>query len=309
MKKLTLSIVGLLGLAILMSFTFPNKKKKIPAPENFSYIPSGHYITYENEKEKKVSLPGFFMSNGEVTNLQYKEFLADLGKEGRTEDLEKARIQKEKWVTEDSYSYSEPLVKTYHSHPAYDNYPVVNISKAGAELYCQWLTKKWKENTDRPKGTKDLELEFRLPKHNEWVYAAKGGHDLAPFPWGGYYVRNAKGCLLANYRRVDETKIKYNHEKKEYEVLQKGNRMGRAGELNDVSYFTSPVISYHPNDFGLYNMSGNVSEMLLEGGTKGGSWGSSGYYIQIDAEEEFPNLKGEASRYVGFRPVAIAKIK
>ena len=64
--------------------------------------------------------------------------------------------------------------------------------------------------------------------------------------------------------------------------------------------YTAPVDSFDPGANGIYNMSGNVAEMLLEkGATKGGSWGSSGYYVRIDAEDEFQGM--ESSPYVGFR--------
>ena len=55
-------------------------------------------------------------------------------------------------------------------------------------------------------------------------------------PWGGYYVRNSKGCLLANFKP------------------------GRGNYREDGGEHTVPIDSYFPNDFGLYNMAGNVSE-------------------------------------------------
>ena len=78
--------------------------------------------------------------------------------------------------------------------------------------------------------------EFRLPFETEWEYAARGGHDLAPYPWGGYYTRNAKGCLLANFKP------------------------GRGNYVEDGGQYTVKADAYFPNDFGLYNMAGNVSE-------------------------------------------------
>jgi sulfatase modifying factor 1 len=42
--------------------------------------------------------------------------------------------------------------------------------------------------------------EFRLPIEYEWEYAARGGRIASPYPWGGPYMRNTKGCLLANFK-------------------------------------------------------------------------------------------------------------
>lgn len=306
MRKYSLLFVGLLGLAVLMSFTFPNKKKKkkVPAPPSMQYIPSGTLHERTDDGKKETSIAGFFMMEVEVTNDFYKEFLADLEKQERTEDLKIAKVQTEKWAQ--GSGYNEVFVENYFQHPAYADYPLVNISKEAAELYCKWLTEKWKANENKPKSLENLEIEYRLPTKTEWMYAASGGHHLAPYPWGGYYLRNAKGCYLANFRRVDESKIKYNQATEEYEVLKHSSK-GKVANLNDFAGITAPVRSYFPNDYGLYNMSGNVSEMLHDGGTKGGSWGSSGYYMQIDAEDEFTNLNGEAHRCVGFRPVAVIK--
>ena len=69
--------------------------------------------------------------------------------------------------------------------------------------------------------------DFRLPTEHEWEYAARGGHDLAPFPWGGYYIRNAKGCLLANFKP------------------------GRGNYPEDGGLYTVKADAYFPNDYGL----------------------------------------------------------
>ncbi len=308
MRNVFVMVLGIGFLALAMSFAYPNKKKKkVASPPGMVYVPSGKLLEYENKEVKSLDVKGFFMADVEVTNLSYKEFLADLGRDGESEALEMARIQDEEWVSESEEL--EPLKEYYSSHVAYEDYPVVNVSRAAAELYCKWLSEKWESMEKKPKGLEMVQLEFRLPTKEEWMFAAKGGHDLAPYPWGGYYLRNAKGQFLANFRRVGENNIKFNRKTGEFEVLldKDASRVGKAGQLNDAMYFSAPSRSYFPNDYGLYNMSGNVSEMLHDEGTKGGSWGSTGYYVQIDAEEEFPDLNGAASKYVGFRPVAVIK--
>lgn len=100
---------------------------------------------------------------------------------------------------------------------------------------------------------------FRLPTEAEWEYAAYAlvGNTIGErireekmWPWAGHAVRNPEekyiGMMLANYKRG------------------RGDNMGIAGRLNDNADVTAPVYSYWPNDFGLYNMAGNVSEWVMD---------------------------------------------
>lgn len=281
---------------IFSSFILDKKPKhpfgrKFKVPKTYVYIPSGEL--YKNPDHKIKVLP-FFMSSTEITNQQYNEFLADLKQQGKTEAYEIAQQHPDKW-RERPHFYGEPFVNHYPTHPAYNEYPVLAISKEGAELYCQWLTEKLQPNY--PKH----EIKFRLPTENEWEYAARGGHQLAPYPWGGYYLRNAKGCFLANFKTIGTGNIHTNRKTNEYEVI--------VGHLPAKIAMPVTVKSYFPNDYGLYNMVGNAAEMLSTKSTdgkgnrtKGGCFDSTGYDIKIDAADEFEGWT-EPSPFIGFRTI------
>ncbi len=90
------------------------------------------------------------------------------------------------------------MTKRYFSHPAFGNYPVVGVNWNQATAFCEWRTKYLNAYLDKSKMAN--ESPFRLPTEAEWEYAARGGRSQSMFPWGNYYLRNKKGCLLANFK-------------------------------------------------------------------------------------------------------------
>lgn len=315
-KSLAVCVSFLLCLPLLFAFIKKDKpQKKLPKVfrEHYKYVPNLSYTLqpefeqlekkWESEtKSKTVSTKHFYCSQTEVSNLQYREFLESLKSQGRSEDFQVAQIDSLMW--QEKLQYNEPYVEYYHNHPAYNDYPVVNISHEGAKLYCNWL-----EGVLNASSEDGLEYKVTLPTRNQWIAAAKGGYELSPYPWGGPFVRNVSGKLLANFMYVGAENVRKNKESGELEVCTNNgivSFMGVAGQLNDNPDITAPVTSYNPNNFGLYNMSGNVAEMVQEEGIAcGGGWRSPGADIRCVSTMEYDGPQTD----IGFRPIIEILVK
>ncbi|MFC5282274.1 SUMF1/EgtB/PvdO family nonheme iron enzyme [Pedobacter alpinus] len=210
------------------------------------------------------------------------------------------------WISDFTYAQNDPMAKGYFSHPSFANYPVVGVTWEQAKAFTVWrsrLNESYKNSKNLP-----ARLDYDLPTEAEFEYAARGGRIATSYPWGGPYIRNAKGCLLANFKP------------------------GRGNYIDDGGAFTVYVKSYFPNDFGLYNMAGNVAEwtssIYSDAATayvstmnpsfnkavkkgdpdynkkrvvKGGSWKDIGYFLQNSAKSyEYPD---SARSSIGFRCV------
>ena len=275
----------LFAIAILITFSFTFKNKKFKGPEGFVFIPSG---TVTVDSDSKYSCAAFWMSDHEVTNKEYRDFLKSLKKSGKTGEFENALPDTLQWLKVEGDL--DAMANTYFWHPAYDNYPVVNISKEGVQEYCEYITQKYRAIYG------DVIQDFRLPTRMEWMYAASSGKSNQIYPWGGSKLRNEKGEFLANFRPIGDQNITMS----ESGPVVVSDSLFTSELFLDGGFYTVEVQSYEPNDFGLYNMSGNVAEMVAkEDIVVGGSWYSPGYDIRIQSKKSFDG----PSPFVGFRPV------
>jgi len=226
----------------------------------------------------------------EVSNLEYRNFLGYL-KSKDASLAEKYKVDTTKWITE--LRYQEPMAKYYHSHPAYNNYPVVCVSYEAALAYCDWLTEQYNADAKR----KFKKVKFVLPGEEEWVSVANGGNKNRMYPWGNYYLRNRTGEFLCNFKRLGDQSITFNKQSNKYEVVPQYEAMN--GGLNGSIIYTAVVNSFQAvAPYGIHNMSGNVAEMISEKGTaKGGSYNSPGYDVRIESKMNY----SDASPEVGFR--------
>ncbi len=252
-------------------------------------------LDYSSEDLDEMYYEGDMMLNGkrelDTKQYEYKYQWIDWKKAAhdKTSSVRSNLIEEESveifpdtlvWIRDFAYSYNEPYTRNYFWHPSFDDYPVVGVNWKQAKAFTHWRTQLW--NSFRGEAEPNSE-EFRLPTESEWEYAARGGREMAPYPWGGYYVRNAKGCLLANFKP------------------------GRGNYPEDGGLYTVKADAYFANDYGLYNMAGNVAE-----------WTESAYHpnayshvhdlnpdLKYDAKEDDPaNFKRKVIRGGSWKDVA-----
>ena len=125
------------------------------------------------------------------------------------------------------------------------DHPVVCVSWEDARAYTTWLTAK----------TGSL---YRLPSEAEWEYAARAG-TVTPFYWG---VSGDRDCTHMNGGDRSLMKSFPALEKAIAAALAKGESGARVIDCEDGSAFTSAVKGYDPNRFALYDVTGNVWELV-----------------------------------------------
>ena len=203
------------------------------------------------------------------------------------------------WIKDYNYSYNEPMHNDYFWHQAYGDYPVVGVTWSQAKAFSAWRTL-YKNSYQKSRRRQQIN-SFRLPSEAEWEYAARGGLESATYPWGGPYTKNDRGCFMANFKPL------------------------RGDYAADQALYTVEAKSYEANGYGLYNMSGNVSEWVdssydpssydfssnmnpnvnetgnLRKVLRGGSWKDIAYFLQVGSRDY--EYADSARSYIGFRNV------
>lgn len=280
---LSISAISLIGFQSLQNSEKSDKTIQKNLEKEFAYVPSGNVFV----DAKIASVQSFYMLKTEVSNIQYGEFLKDLLSKGEKEKYAIAQIDSLKWNTTNSMNMA--YATYYHKHPAYQEYPVVNVTYDAALLYCEWLTAKYKEMYGSDK------FVFRLPTKEEFIRAGRSDNEYVNYSWGTNSLRNKDGKIQCNFLQIGPESIHRDEETKELKIIP-------VYELVDAGNYDilAPAKSYWPNQFGIYNLNGNAAEMINQKGiAMGGSWKNTGYDVRLESQNAFE----EANPSTGFRVV------
>ncbi len=212
------------------------------------------------------------------------------------------------WIRDFAYTYNEPFTLKYFSHVGFDDYPVVGITWKQAKAFCNWRTDLKSAYNSRLNETPAH--DYRLPTETEWELAARGGLQNAVYPWGSYYTRSDIGCFVANFKPL------------------------RGNYVADSPSTTTTMMTgtFDPNNYGLYDMAGNVAEwtssaffesaynvindlnpeiqydakpddppVMKRKVIRGGSWKDIAYFIRTSTRSY--EYQDTAKSYIGFRCV------
>ena len=285
---------------------------------------NGKYI------QKLVEVPGcvqidsnLFADSREVRNIDWREYQYWMGRVFWEEGIQNTLPDSSSWRRfSDSLSLEytlNPNIEMYYRHPSYNTYPIVGVSYEQVVNYCKWRTDRVFESFLIKKGIIPVNPDqvheehfsvenyfngkylgkipdfsipycaYRLPSKEEWEFLAYGGMEPSKYPYGIDLLRKD----IQKDLNKDSLLFRYFH------LTIRNNEVLKDSIIKHVMpSLTSKTLA---NNFGLYSMHDNVSEMVQEKGlAKGGSFASKMAFSQIKKDFSYDTTKA----WLGFRCVA-----
>ena len=251
------------------------------------------------------------MDEVEITNLHWAEFLYYVKRDSSDLLFQQMEPDNSKLPRED-----------YFTNPFFRFYPVVGITYEQAVTYCKWRSdivnrnNKKEINSEGLQAPKPFILEFRLPSETEWETYAACGIDLSLYPYGVKFTTaeikvNPKSASYLKQKNALEKPIKeIANDIKEFNKSKTKIIMFNVDRENEPYFLNSNtpfyVFDLPINNLGLYNMIGNVSELVREKGiTKGGSYKDNLSDCKIADKGRYTG----AAPTVGFRTICEIKVR
>ena len=222
---------------------------------------------YNDETQHKVTLTkDFYMSKYPVTNAQYAAFLnaKPIGNDGRGDvsyDKDGSSMMTNEIFIFDSSAGGRKAWGVKHNginwvaQTGYENHPVIYVTWFGAKAYVDWVSQ-------------TIGINCQLPTEAQWEYACRGNYpnkatETATKPFG-----IGSGTML--YADMANFNGRY-----PYNNGHIDNYDGLSGYPNTYLEQTTTVGSYSPNNYGLYDMHGNVWEWCLD------QWNGNDNYLSL----------------------------
>lgn len=238
------AIMGKPGDKIVLTNSIGMKMVRIPAGEYMMGSPKqemdwvrltfkkiwreGHKQWFQDElplHPVRINRP-FYLGSTEVTVRQFRQFVLDTGYKTDAEKGDGGMIFSKK---EERWVPQKNMKWSSVPWKIADDQPVVFVSWNDAQAFCKWLTQKEKRT-------------YRLPSEAEWEMVCRGGHAWVRFPWGNRLPGDRDLNFGDGNPKLPESLT----------------------TIDDGYVYVSPVGSYPPNGYGVYDMDGNVMEWVAD---------------------------------------------
>lgn len=230
----------------------------------------------------------------ETTNIAWQEFLFYV-KRDSSSDYHKTL----------TLDLAAQPTDNYFTNPIYRFYPVVGVSHYQAIEYCKWRT----NILNSQLADEKFKVNVRLPTEQEWEHFASGGVDLNTYPYGTSQYR----CRMKIKKKSGKYFKSINQLTQDEKTINKAIKAYNSQEDSIINFNCKQKLPFFMaqdkphyafnipiNIYGLYNVLGNVAEMVDEKGVaKGGSY----QHELVDCEIADRMIYDKPEKFLGFRSI------